>query len=522
MMKKWLLWLAVMLAALLCAAAAEPAYEITGTNRVFFPEYNGMTATFRNAETWTFVTRENLDEHLDLVLARGGTEEEIRERYARESFLFEAYSPELPADCCVRMERFTTELTRSIWNGKHLDQKNRQEFIDEAEMGMLLPWYIMFDSNGIGTGENAGLHAFFTSVPPATLESGYVRFYFINGTVYTASFCISGRLAGKLNLMTAEDIEAMKGTPATRYTTDALSFSEEKTPQLPAFELKEALPTQADVGDLTVTGSIREGGALTVTVDGEKVPAKVGGNGQFTVTLPLMEEGDREVAFTVSHPRNTTRVETYTVNVSSIRTKLTFTDVPTGYVLPGKQLVAGETDPHATVRLTLDEEEPVEITADASGAFSYTFDLPDSRLHHLRIMATAPDYKDTFKAETYFYTLHATFLEGMQAFGSKIVDAQVKDIARAPADYVGERVMINVHIREVEVIDVGLGLTCRLIIPGYMGGELYAYVTVYGYANCEPHRDMVLTVYGTVQEPIVTEDGQMLNVLMEYATYSRY
>ena len=56
MMKKWLLWLAVMLAALLCAAAAEPAYEITGTNRVFFPEYNGMTATFRNAETWAFVT----------------------------------------------------------------------------------------------------------------------------------------------------------------------------------------------------------------------------------------------------------------------------------------------------------------------------------------------------------------------------------------------------------------------------------------------------------------------------------
>lgn len=82
--------------------------------------------------------------------------------------------------------------------------------------------------------------------------------------------------------------------------------------------------------------------------------------------------------------------------------------------------------------------------------------------------------------------------------------------------------MVNVHIREVEVIDVGLGLTCRLIIPGYMGGDLYAYVTVYGYANCEPHRDMVLTIYGTVQEPIATEDGQMLNVLMEYATYRRY
>lgn len=238
----------------------------------------------------------------------------------------------------------------------------------------------------------------------------------INGAMYVFSMCYADTL---YPYTPAPEASGFSSTPLRRETD--IQFGAELLPQLPAFSLKEDLPTQADVDERTVRGTIRSGDTIKVTLDGAEVPVTLKSyEGEFAAVLPLTEEGDHELVFTVNHPKNTERVETYPINVSSTRTALTFTDVPQGYVLVGSQTLAGTSDPGASIVVTLDENEPVTVMADETGAFSWQFDLPDSNLHHLHVMATAPDYKESFKVEWYFMTVYETALKGLYAFGAEV------------------------------------------------------------------------------------------------------
>ena len=79
-MKKRFMLLFALLMLLPVMALAELNYEVKNTHYIYFPDLHQMTAHFQDAENWIFVTPENLEEHFDMVLARGGTEEEIRQR----------------------------------------------------------------------------------------------------------------------------------------------------------------------------------------------------------------------------------------------------------------------------------------------------------------------------------------------------------------------------------------------------------------------------------------------------------
>ena len=96
-MKKLLMLLTICLALLcLCLPAlAEVEIEIVDANYIRLPQEGGMKMRFRNTDKWTFVTNDNLNEHLDLVLARGGTEEEIRRMDEAEAVLNEKYGDKL-------------------------------------------------------------------------------------------------------------------------------------------------------------------------------------------------------------------------------------------------------------------------------------------------------------------------------------------------------------------------------------------------------------------------------------------
>lgn len=522
-MKKLWVPLLAFLALLPLTALAELNYEIKDQNHVYFPDLSGMTAYFEDAEYWIFVTPENLDEHLDMVLARGGTEEEIRARYARESFVFEAYYDQLPADTCVRLEMFETNLTRDMWHTRHMDLDKRTLFFEDLEMGFVMPWYDVFSPNIGSTGSSQFVHAQFTSIPPATLESGSIRMWLINGKMYVFSYNVSGRLiVGNTKSDSAGTGGNSVATPVGRY--QGMAFSEELLPQLPAFELNGGLPAQADVGDMTVKGTIRSGGTIRVELDGVEVPVTLKSyEGEFTAVLPLTTEGDHEVRFIVNHPKNTERVETATINVSSTRTALTFTRAPQGYVLAGEQILAGVSDPGASIVITLDENEPVTLTADENGAFSWSVDLPGDALHHIHVMATAPDYKDSFNVDWYFLTVYETTMDGLYAFGSKLSGTLLKDLIADPMAHVDERVKVEAHIMRVDIIPEGLGLYCKEYQNYYyQGPERYFYVTINGYAQGQPHELMVLDVYGTVEGQREVEGEMLLEISMQYATYTVY
>lgn len=521
-MKKLLMLLTICLALCLSVAAlAEVEIEIVDANYIRLPQEGGMKMRFRNTDQWVFVTNDNLDEHLDMVLARGGTEEQIRERYARESFLFEAYSDQLPEDVCIRVELFEDNLTRYAWHARHLDLERRTHFFDSMADGMYFPWYDVYQGYAGRNHENSNGSAYFTSTPYVGFESGVMILRLINGRMYVVTFNVYGRFAGLPNLLTKEDEAARELTPI--YSD--ITFTEKALPQLPAFALDGEWPMQADVGELSLSGSIRAGGNLVVTLDDENVPVKMNrDSGKFTVVLPLTEEGDHEVVFTTTHPKNTERVERYDINVSSIRTKLQFTELPQDRVKSGDVKVAGESDPGAAISLTLDEGEPILLTADDEGKFAHTFTLKDHAQHHLFIMATAPDYKDTFKAETWFITEFEAAFDGVIAFRSKMEDIQVEDIADDPQAYQDERVMIEAHIIKVDILEDGLGLYCKKYFQKkyYSQQEpepVFFYVKLYGYAHCEPRPFMVLDVYGIVNGTCEYEGQVIPCIEMQYGVY---
>ena len=525
-MKKRFVLLLALLTLLPVMALAELNYEVKSTHYIYFPDMHRMTAFFKDAESWIFVTPENLDEHLDMVLARGGTEEEIRERYARESFMFEAYSDLLPADACIRVEFFHDDLTREAWHARHLDATRSEKFFGAMDSGMYIPWYDIFSGHGGSNSETAAACAYCTSTALTTFESGYMILQLINGRMYLVTYAVHGRLIETAyHISRSSEAQYCKNTPV--YSN--ITFDEAALPQMPAFSLKNEMPIQADIGDLPVSGTIRSGGSIKVTLDGEEVPVKLDSySGKFSLVLPLTAEGDREVVFTVTHPRNTDRVETYTINVSGARTSLQFTALPQDVVYTGEQVISGISDPGAEISIILDENEPVIITADETGAFSYTFTLKDHALHHLEITATAPENKDPFKLESQFITEFEIAINGVNAFRSKMNDIKLKDICADPEAYLGERVMIKAQTLDYELFDGGIGLYCKEFNEAeyydryYSGTPLYFYVTTSGYGRGLPLTHAASEIYGVVTGTHEYDGKTVPLIEMHYGIYRDY
>ena len=75
---------------------AELQMETVSNSRILFPELDQMKARFRTIDEWTIVHKDNLDEHMELLLKRGDSEADIRARFAEDTLLFEAYFVSFP------------------------------------------------------------------------------------------------------------------------------------------------------------------------------------------------------------------------------------------------------------------------------------------------------------------------------------------------------------------------------------------------------------------------------------------
>jgi len=514
-MRKWLIFLLAVLLMLPAIALADLEYHLNNRPYVTFPTLDGLQAKFPNASTVRIVTPENLDRHLPLLLARGDTEEEIRARFARESMVFEAYCPELPADACFRVEVYENDITRNVWHARHLDNKARQELVNQINMGYLMEDYYIFDIGPFGSGENSALGGCYTSYPPARLEAGRVQLHFRNGKLYLFMYSYLDRLHLAKDGTKKDDYGAGLFSSKTHFTSQLL-------PQLTPFELDETFPTAAVPGKLTITGKVREGGALTATLDGERAECKVNGNGKFTATFNLTGDGDHEVKFVATHQRNTTREETYTINVSSNRTHLHLSNAPEGYAKAGTIRFKGTTDPDADLVLQLDDEEPITVDVDSQGAFSHEFVIRDSKLHKLHVQAEAPD-KDTATLTIPFYTVFETVYDGLNAYMKKLNTTPLKTIAQTPDDYIGERVKVQVQVKKMLFTETGLGLLCE-VYGSPIRNQPLIYVTVYGYADMWITEGNILTVYGTVEgvKDVEGEEAPRLDIHMQYGAFDRW
>lgn len=506
----------VLLALLLCPlwAAAEMEMDVA-KNYITFPELDGMKGYFRKTTEWTIVHRGNFEEHMDLLMKRGYTEEEIRARFSEDSLLWEAYQAYMPDDALIRMERFDTELSREVWHLRHLSTTERKEFLQYVNDSLLFADYETFSAVYKGNGGAAYLDCGFTTIPPADYESGKMHIRFINGQQYVLSYVVRGRMASRSKLRTTRENDLITG----RSPFNTLTFGVKLQPKLPDFSLDAPFPEQVGTGEITVSGTTVKGAEVTVTLDGREVSSAKAANGAFSVTLPLVSEGDHEVVFTASHSKYTTRTQRYTVSVSDDRTPLTLTDCPAEYVPVGSQTVSGVTAPGAEVILRLDDQDAVTLTADAAGGFTHSYDILDSQYHLLMVTAAAEDKTPCIVAIP-FFTVYETFSEGLDAFEQQLTDLTISQLAADPYSHLGERVKISVRVKEVRFTETGLGVLCTYNPPKSSKHEKTPlYLTLYSYGQDQIQPNMIMTVYATVGGLQEIDGEERLELLVQYGTY---
>lgn len=513
-MKKLALILLALLLLVPLAATAELEMEIT-KNYITFPALDEMEAYFRKSSEWIIVHRDNLEEHIALLSQRGDTEEDIRARFAEDTLLWEAYKTGMPEDACIRMECFEDAFTREIWHFRHFSTAERKEYLQLVNDSLLFSKYDTFSAKFAGNGGNAYIDCGFTTVPPAAYESGKMYIRYINGKEYVMTYAVRERMAGRSKLRSKKENEIITGYSPF----NTLKFGVKLLPQMPSFELDEAFPSQVDLGEVKLSGSVTKGAKVKLTLDGEDISCKVTSKGAFTATLPLTEAGEHEVTFTVTHKKYTDRVETFTLHASADRTPLSFTALPEEAALAGEQTVAGISDPGAEIILRLDEQEAVTLTADDAGRFSHTFTIMDDQAHLLYVLARA-EGKDVSTAEYAFFTEYETVKEGIDAFEDHLTEYTVGQLAEDPYAHLGERVKISVKAKEVTHTEEGLGVLCTYNPPkGSKHAKTPLYLTVYGYGQDQIQPNMTITIYGTVNGQRDVDGEARLDILVQYGTY---
>ena len=513
-MKRLILVLLALLMLLPLAQAEELDMEVSKAN-IVFPALDEMKGRFRPTDEWTVVHRGNMEEHMELLLRRGDSEEDIRARFAEDTLLWEAYFEGFPEDACVRMERFVDDTSRDVWHLRHLSTSERKEFLALINDGMLFPQYDTYSAKFAGNGGTAYVDCSFTTVPPAAHESGRMCIRYLNGQAYVATYAVYDRMAGRSSLRSKRE-----NTLVDSYSTlTSLSFGVKLQPQMPSFELDEAFPGQVDLGETTITGKIAKGAKMKVTLDGEAVSCKVSSKGAFTAVLPVEEAGEHEVVFTVTQKSRTERVETFSLHASADRTPLSLTTLPEELALAGEHTIAGISEPGAEIVLRLDEREAVTLTADGEGRFSHVYEIMDDQVHLLYVMARAQG-KDASVAEYAFITEYETFKDGLKAFEKQLTEYTVSQLAEDPDAHIGERVKISVRTKAVTYTEEGLGILCTYNPPkGSKHAKTPLYLTFYGYGQDQIRPDMTITIYGTVNGQRQVEDEQRLDILVQYGTY---
>ncbi len=533
MLKRLMIFAAVLLLMPL-AALAELEYVRQERLYIDFPALDEWRGNFSNVQKWVIVTPETLDENWDLVAARGDTEEEIRARYADENFLFEAYSPELPEDACFRAEMYENDMTREVWHFRHWSTAERKRLNEYLMSGNVLPDRDVYSLSNQGSGGTANVQGYFTNYPPATHESGKIRFDFRNGRMYVFSYCVSGRLLGSARYMNAKDEKAISRSPLTSLNTRFLS---EMQPRLPKYALDSAFPEDVAPGNVRVTGTTGANCKLAVTLDGEKVTANIKSSGEFVVVLPLKEPGEHEVVMTVTHSKFTDRVMKYTVRVSETLTPLTVNEDPGNFTDVTQLTWKGLTDPGAQVTLMDGETELAACAADETGTFTLEYEVTRPDVYELVLTAQA-EGKEPNRRDVAFSAEYADANEGIKAFSQDLSETPFLDMVDSIEDYIGQKVKISIWIKEVQINEQGLALighhNNKSETNAYNGsymptekGNALLYVNVPGYVQCQIGENMILTVYATVEgtRVLIDEDGEeeeRIELTVDYGTYLVY
>lgn len=474
--------IAFILISILCLSLLMPAQaelkEGSRPSRLMVVE-EGVEFTVSKMQEWTFVTPENLEEHIDMIISLGEKEEDIRARFADGTILFEGYHKNKDR---LRAQIFEDAFTRSVW--KFDDLTSTQE---RAVLERLKNYYFQgfLDLYNITT-NGPVINGRYIAYPPYTYESGKFCLCFFNGKAY---------------LMTGSD--------------NAIYLKGEKLKAVADLMPDERLILNAHSGEYTFAGISEKKANVKVMIGDQQWDAVVDAEGKYTASIQL-QPGDNEIIAIANKEGLSENTLSHFISVDDGMAALTLTEYPYGDEIRNKIKVAGTAAPGAKVTVKIDENEPMELTVNEDGSFSQKIEAEEWVEHSIEITASE-EGKEDCTAIFSFTACYEDAAKGISAYRKTLTQGLTyKKISKDPEAHMGGRIKLDVYTREIEHTDG------RLIIKGnvYTHTDQPIILVCDSYLEDKIKEKMIITVYGEVIEPSITEEP-IPRLHTEYISYQK-
>lgn len=482
----------------------------------FVEDPSGLWMKLKTLDGWTVVTKDNLDENMALCVARGCTEEDVRERFDSGRVLYEMYHKRLSLGC-IRVEAWEDARTRNVWNMNELSSAKRKALAKEVENlwndGLYTYKDVIVQNDG---SYRYYLYAGFISNPPLRYESGLCTLVFYNGKAYMVSYVqYTDRASMRGYLKSDSRLAIIAGTGVDgharlKYVDPILD------PCADLLLSAEAYVANAHTGAFTLSGTAEKGAKVTGETGGEIFDAAEEKDGSFTLKLDLKEEGDVLVALTAKKSGMADGALSASIPVNDGAAALTLTKYPEGEMPQGKDItLSGRVEKHANVSVWLDDDPP-KVLEVKDGAFTYTFQADPWKAHVLTVSASEEAKTET-QVEIPFFVQYEDTGKGIAAFAKTVEKVTATKLAASPEEYVGKAVKIECNTKALTYQVGGI----RFEANGVNSKKKYAVPLILksdGYLNDQIVKQMNVTVYGYVEAP---EDGLPV-IRIVYISYLRH
>ena len=228
----------------------------------------------------------------------------------------------------------------------------------------------------------------------------------------------------------------------------------------------------------------------------------------------VLSSGDNEIIAVANKDKLAENTLSRIISVDDAMAALELHEYPYDWVIRDEMRVSGKAVPGARVTVKLDEGEVISVSVGADGSFSYELEAEDWMEHTVEITASE-EGKEDCTAKFSFTPEYEDAAKGIKAYGKTLTEGVYgKNISADPSAHVGSRVKLEVYTQEAERTDG------RLILKGRINkkDDMPVILVCDSYMEDMILPKMILTVYGEVIEPSLTEEP-IPRIHVEYIQY---
>ncbi len=456
-------------------------------------------------QDWTYVTQENFEAQMELVISHGFDAEDARRRFASGETVFEAYHKSALKDGCLRLQVFETPFTRKVWDHTSMSGEERQALLDDLEadksdlpFDFRNPKYKTWN----GGGKNNYIDSGYVSLPPRGYESGRMNLQFRNGKAYVLSYVMHHRVSTWDWVKDAEE-------KAVRDRLNDMNLKMERLSEGVEMTLDGADLLRVTREGLAISGKAEEGAEISVACEGAWTNCSMQEDGRFIAEAVFEHDGEYRMEIKAS--RDGKGDTTIPVRVLATRNMcpLQMEQAPAAREEAGEKTIRGRTLPGAEVYIRV-EQEAYTLYADDDGAFEQTIDMSQYGVYAIEISAF---YEGLETAKLSYDTQVIGDVQKMiKQVRSRVTSVPLSKLIKNPDNHIGKMVSFEARVDEITYVPGGMHI--RVATKDENGDRQRYMLSTTGYAEDQIYKEMRLTFYGEVtgMGEFVKEDGETLTL----------